>query len=743
MEREQFEHEQAMAAYAIREAFPKARMEWINYWLSRWWLRKKPLIEMMGGIRLEGDIIDTDEDEEGERDSDRGEKANLIQEFDEEWSMLLIPQHVFIKKNNSVLIENIDRALKRVGDDDYIKQVTNGMQVNIADNTAHSLSVLNTNGLRAYGLIDHDTYLKIRQDQGAHPPQFVQAINVRSIIRQLINITPLEMIQKGRLSTGMKIGKFLKAMIPEDMFLFRSPYKATMDGEEVNVRDILPIELERLGSLSMEEYQEQQGYSIKYRSVWDEVDIILGRIVQRHMSTGKIIISAAPIDYIMMSVTNSWSSCHYLKNSMYAAGGPAYAIDPSTLIAYKPTSTRCDAFGVTFDNKDWRQVVHVDLENRSAVFGRHYPNDNKSYATTTRSILNHAMADHFGIKANWIKRNGYGRLRSYASYVYCESHGPMTVLKDGGSDPDTYYGVRSLRCFGCGERLRVHNTVICDDCYSHCVKTDRGLPLYTETDEGRRYYFSGDKQLQINSNTYTYTYTRTAEEMEDEELDNTPVDYAQCIQCGEEYPEDEMRYIEDTGEHVCNDCFDENYGTCEHCGDVFHNDYLFYVDGTGYVCEDCLNENFTRCSHCGEIVPNDEAVFMADAAQHWCLPCAELDGFQCSRCSEWHTLENGTYLEYADEMLCSYCFTEHAEFCSACGEAFYKDDMVHTEDETSYCSDCAPDNTIICEGCERVFDNNDTSFEEVYSIGLDRTLSVCDYCYEKFSESNERRRKVI
>lgn len=73
-----------------------------------------------------------------------------------------------------------------------------------------------------------------------------------------------------------------------------------------------------------------------------------------------------------------------------------------------------------------------------------------------------------------------------------------------------------------------------------------------------------------------------------------------CDCCGNSVPRDEINYVENSDEHVCDRCLSRHYSLCAGCDMYSHDDYVTYVSGHGSYCESCL-ENFSRCENCGEL----------------------------------------------------------------------------------------------------------------------------------------------
>lgn len=63
-----------------------------------------------------------------------------------------------------------------------------------------------------------------------------------------------------------------------------------------------------------------------------------------------------------------------------------------------------------------------------------------------------------------------------------------------------------------------------------------------------------------------------------------------CKCCGENYPIDEKVHIEKYGD-ICEGCNEEStmFYTCENCGKDFYEDDIVYLEATDqYLCMDCI-----------------------------------------------------------------------------------------------------------------------------------------------------------
>lgn len=81
------------------------------------------------------------------------------------------------------------------------------------------------------------------------------------------------------------------------------------------------------------------------------------------------------------------------------------------------------------------------------------------------------------------------------------------------------------------------------------------------------------------------------------EVDDPPVDTAECYECGDEFAETELSY-DSGGQLLCEDCT----ATCADCRDTWPSESsrIRHIDGEPY-CGDCRS----RCGHCGSWVAHN------------------------------------------------------------------------------------------------------------------------------------------
>lgn len=142
--------------------------------------------------------------------------------------------------------------------------------------------------------------------------------------------------------------------------------------------------------------------------------------------------------------------------------------------------------------------------------------------------------------------------------------------------------------------------------------------------------------------------------------------FVRCDDCGEWVPEDES-YVTADGETICESCYEDNYFTCEDCGEIHHNEDLIVVNpGRGdeqYVCSDCAERHYYRCDDCGEYF-YDCNVHIGNNDVAICDDCWDRGGWSvCEDCGDIVSDDEINYCESDGCYYCDSCYADHNESC--------------------------------------------------------------------------------
>lgn len=294
-----------------------------------------------------------------------------------------------------------------------------------------------------------------------------------------------------------------------------------------------------------------------------------------------------------MSLTDGdWNSCHDITSGCHKSGVFSYMVDNCTIIAYANRKKFKWEDEVELPLKRWRQCVYIDLQNKSAVFSRQYPNDNEVAGKKVRSMVNNLLANYFSITPKWKITRDINKIKSYVDdyssdtlhyndiLSYSKIKATSTIL-NGGNIPNVVLG-NDPYCPVCGDDYITNSEYLtCNSCSNIAICADCG-----EIIEGSSIYH--------NDNSYCASCFNN--------------NFMTCEDCGEIVDREDSYFVHDRYgyiQYVCNDCLDD-YDLCAHCEDRYY--HTNEIDGDHY-CESCTNRLFTECVDCEEYVKDDDIYY--------------------------------------------------------------------------------------------------------------------------------------
>lgn len=119
------------------------------------------------------------------------------------------------------------------------------------------------------------------------------------------------------------------------------------------------------------------------------------------------------------------------------------------------------------------------------------------------------------------------------------------------------------------------------------------------------------------------------------------------------------------------------------------------MENTGEVLTpEEFEERFVVCKICGQAIDRDGGDYVEPCRSRWdivCADCAKDHLFQCDRCDDWFVRYERNYFEDSDAVWCDDCTEDHAYQCERCGEHFrYEDSGLWCGDDW-YCDSCNSD----------------------------------------------------
>ena len=343
------------------------------------------------------------------------------------------------------------------------------------------------------------------------------------------------------------------------------------------------------------------------------------------------ILSVNPVDYLLSSNGNSWSSCHTLdKNNpngysgCHCSGTMSYLLDGTTMVYYQ-VDKEYDGNDLEFEPKIIRQLFHY--KDGVLVQGRLYPqcNDGKnSLYTPIRAQLQKIIADCLVAPNLWRKKGGTSacsevinsegtHYRDYTCQSECSVSRIVKMIPKGRVDNRHMTVGHDIYCTKCGDYHDMESTLLCEDCYD--TYGDSGS--HRCYDCGDRY--DEDEMYLINGHWYCCDCS------------------SYCDHCNERVPNSEINYYSDLDMDLCDSCREEDYTECDCCGRLHNNDYITYVESTDEeVCNQCLDEKYTYIESEHDYFPNERVK-------------------ECGCCGRYYVIEEG------DKGLCPDCTEEEDE----------------------------------------------------------------------------------
>lgn len=338
------------------------------------------------------------------------------------------------------------------------------------------------------------------------------------------------------------------------------------------------------------------------------------------------ILSVNPVDYLLSSNGNSWSSCHTLDkhnpngfSGCHCSGTMSYLLDGTTMVYYQ-VDKEYDGNDLEFEPKIIRQLFHY--KDGVLVQGRLYPQCNdgqNSLYTPIRAQLQKIIADCLVAPNLWRKKGGASacssvinskgtHYRDYECQNECSVSRIVKMIPKGRVDNRKMTVGHDIYCTKCGDWHHNESILLCGDCadsYGEEVGTRRCVACGCRCDEEDMYLINGDWYC-CDCSTY-------------------------CDCCDERVPNAYINYYDELNMYICDDCRDEKFTTCDCCDDLCRDDDVTWVESTdGYVCDHCLRINYTY-------VESEDDYFLNEKVK------------ECKECGSLYVIEDG------DKGLCPDC----------------------------------------------------------------------------------------
>jgi hypothetical protein len=145
----------------------------------------------------------------------------------------------------------------------------------------------------------------------------------------------------------------------------------------------------------------------------------------------------------------------------------------------------------------------------------------------------------------------------------------------------------------------------------------------------------------------------------------------QCYECNDSIYEGDD-YHEHNGRYYCDDCFHDNFSSCQHCDTYVPQEDINELtvqtaDGTDtqYLCDRCYDNVSVTCGHCGDVVHEDDAIYLDGETEYVCEQCYEEETSSCTNCNNLfytHNLTEHGEDEHGDTIIhCAVCAADLVE----------------------------------------------------------------------------------
>ena len=133
----------------------------------------------------------------------------------------------------------------------------------------------------------------------------------------------------------------------------------------------------------------------------------------------------------------------------------------------------------------------------------------------------------------------------------------------------------------------------------------------------------------------------------------------------------------------------DNLEECDICGELACDLCRKPYNGS-YICDDCYENEYFTCQQCDTILHIDALEITPDTEESWCERCYDEQYTWCDIC-ETSINRNDSY-NANSTIFCEHCRFEHFFSCEQCGELTRNDCAQYDEDsEHDYCEECYED----------------------------------------------------
>lgn len=297
-------------------------------------------------------------------------------------------------------------------------------------------------------------------------------------------------------------------------------------------------------------------------------------LIQEDKIEGYLCFSVHPLDFLSLSENVShWRSCHALDGT-YRAGNLSYMCDETTCICYLRSEDEVilPHFPpeVKWNNKKWRMLLHINVEETLIYAGRQYPFFSKTPLNILQPILQKLFHRTSGEWSDWT--NEY---RTYGKYHFPSLRFP--ILERAYSIEDTIEDVSSELHY---------NDILYSLHYTEPYYSFK-LPFKQKIKVGHdvKCLSCGKKTIEKGQGTFRCINC----ELEEGTVVNNTFDY--CCRCGSRVLLDKAYFSNSTDLPYCQYCAEQYLFECEYCGELHDIKELKRDKYGDCICKNCLEKN--------------------------------------------------------------------------------------------------------------------------------------------------------
>lgn len=282
-----------------------------------------------------------------------------------------------------------------------------------------------------------------------------------------------------------------------------------------------------------------------------------------------VVISSLPSELLFPSDFSCFNSCLSYSN-LFCLSNQLFLNDNYTFICYFKKGNK----------KIWRIFIHYFSELDTFICSKGYPDNNDNYNKILRNIFIDKFLNNekFILLENRIKvykNEKFAQLPYLDVYEWPERQTATLVHINSKNPEELFFRYRHLPifCYKCGEIFEDFNFIRDNDGSASTCLCGYCLGKLTN-----------------------------------------------CYDCGDVIDIDDSYYVNDG--YICYRCYENSYFNCEHCGEIYYNDYLKESNiNNSFYCEDCFNELFFICEKCNNEYYKENAYFNEKLDKVLCINC--------------------------------------------------------------------------------------------------------------------------